>query len=70
MEDQEKAETLSEKLRTGLEVTLGKLSEEGATSDRFRGKRGKAVRRWSNFRQVQRKNKKSCQKKEELRTGF
>jgi hypothetical protein len=45
------------------------MSDEKVTSDRFEGKRRKAVRRRSNFRQVQMKKQKSCQKKEQLQTG-
>jgi len=36
------------------------LSVVSATSDRFSGKSGKAVRRKSNFRQVQPEKRKSC----------
>jgi hypothetical protein len=39
---------------TGSERKGVKLSKEEATSDRFREKRGKAVKRQSNFGQVQR----------------
>jgi hypothetical protein len=39
-------------LQTGLEGNREKLSELGATSDRFKGKQRKAVRTWYNFRQV------------------
>ena len=46
------------------------LSEERATSDRFEGKSRKAVKKRSNFGQVQREKKKTCQKKEQLQTGF
>jgi hypothetical protein len=54
---------------TGSERKEEKLSEDRATSDRFEAKRGKAVRRQSNFGQVQREKRKSCQKKEQLLTG-
>jgi hypothetical protein len=47
-----------------------KLSEEEATSDRFERKTRKAVRRRANFRQVREENKKSCQKKSQLKTGL
>ncbi len=40
-----------------------------ATSDRFRGKRGKGVSSGSNFALVQRRKQKSCQKSKQLRTG-
>jgi len=46
------------------------MSEAGATSDRFAGKRRKALKRTSNFRQVCREKPKSCQKKEQLKTGL
>ncbi|MCM3573479.1 hypothetical protein M3172_09735 [Mesobacillus subterraneus] len=49
-----------EQLRTGSAGKVEKLSELGATSDRFSGKRGKAVRMQSNFRQVQWVKWKSC----------
>jgi hypothetical protein len=39
-------------LQTGLVVKGEKLSELEPTSDRFVGKRGKAVRTRANFRQV------------------
>jgi hypothetical protein len=52
-----------------LEEKEEKLSEVRATSDRFSGYRGKAVRSQSNFRQVQRKKGKSYQKSAQLRPG-
>jgi hypothetical protein len=55
---------------TGLGFGGVKLSKERPTSDRFGVKRGKAVRRKRNFRQVWRQMKESCQKKEELQTGL
>ncbi|MBT2644448.1 hypothetical protein J7I80_19740, partial [Bacillus sp. ISL-41] len=59
----------SEQLQTGSKEKEEKLSKVGATSDRFEGKRGKAVRSHSNFRQVQRVKRESCQKTEQLQTG-
>jgi hypothetical protein len=47
-----------------------KLSEAGATSDRFEGKSRKAVRSKSTFRQVCRKKQKSCPKQEPLQIGL
>jgi hypothetical protein len=47
-------------LQTGLEEIKEKLSELGATSDRFEGNQRKAVRTRSNFRQVWRESVKSC----------
>jgi hypothetical protein len=47
-----------------------KLSKERATSDRFGAKRGKAVKRKGNLRQVWCETKKSCQKKGQLKTGL
>jgi hypothetical protein len=53
-----------------LKETRGKLSELGATSDRFEGNQRKAVRTRSNFGQVWRKPLKSCPNQEQLRTGL
>jgi hypothetical protein len=53
-----------------LEETNEKLSEVGATSDRFGGKTGKAVRSRGNFRQVWWKKRKSCPNQRQLRTGL
>ena len=53
-----------------MEGITEKLSEPGATSDRFGGNHRKAVRTRSNFGQVWRKSQKSCQKLEQLRTGL
>jgi hypothetical protein len=58
-----------EQLQTGSADKEEKLSEAGATSDRFSDKSGKAVRSQSNFRQVQWKKRRSCQKSEQLQTG-
>ncbi|MFT9599648.1 hypothetical protein [Mesobacillus sp.] len=38
-------------LQTGLKGIKEKLSEHGATSDRFKGNQREAVRTWCNFRQ-------------------
>ncbi|MCM3573480.1 hypothetical protein M3172_09740 [Mesobacillus subterraneus] len=48
---------------------MEKLSEPGATSDRFSVKSGKAVRTWCNFGQVQREKWKSCPNLVQLQTG-
>ena len=57
-------------LQTGLGGEGEKLSEEGATSDRFGWRRRKAVRRRRNFRQVWVEKEKRCQKKAQLQTGL
>jgi hypothetical protein len=47
-----------------------KLSELGATSDRFERNHQKAVRTRCNFGQVWRKSVESCPNQEQLRTGL
>jgi hypothetical protein len=59
----------TEQLQTGSAGKAEKLSKDRATSDRFSRKNGKAVKRQSNFRQVQPEKRKSCQKTEQLQTG-
>jgi hypothetical protein len=59
----------SGRLRTGSREEEEKQSEVRATSDRFEGSRGKAVRSQSNFGQVRGKKRKSSQKQEQLGTG-
>jgi hypothetical protein len=57
-------------LLTGLEEIRRKLSEPGATSDRFEGNQRKAVRTRCNFGQVWRKSAESCPNQVRLRTGL
>ncbi|WNF23063.1 hypothetical protein [Mesobacillus jeotgali] len=57
-------------LQTGLKEKHEKLSEDEPTLDRFGGKAGKVVRSRSNFRQVWRESRKSCQKMSQLQTGL
>ncbi|WP_144474697.1 hypothetical protein [Cytobacillus oceanisediminis] len=53
-----------------MQEKVEKLSEAGATSDRFDGKSRKAVRSRGDFGQVCRKKLKSCPKQWRLRTGL
>jgi len=55
---------------TDLVGKPGKLSQDEQTSDRFGGRRRKAVKRKPNLRQVWWKRPKSCQKKAQLQTGL
>jgi hypothetical protein len=53
-----------------LDKNRAKLSDPGATSDRFGGKQRKAVRTWCNFRQVWRELEESCPTLVQLQTGL